>query len=499
MSQTLALDRHDPDVLASSIFDRVADSLSRPNMPLNEYLKAAWPLIEPSRPLVMSWHIELVLEHLAAVDLGQITRLLINVPPRSLKSNTVSLAWPTWSWTQRAWRKWIFASYSASLSTMHSIARRRVLESDWFLQNWGDSCKLESDQNQKAEYQNTQRGVMIATSVGGSITGKGGDVLVIDDLINPVEAESKTQREAAIAYYKQTLLTRLDDKKTGAIVIIEQRTHNMDLSGTVIREGGFVHVKVPAEAPVRSVVKFPLSGREILREEGSVICEEREDKATLAAQRAAMGTRAYAAQYQQEPIASDSGHFHIGWWKYHKLIPIHDIVWQWSWDTAMEEGEENDYSVGILFGHGAYGTFIERVVRQRLQYPELKRVMVAEWQARPGHVLLIEDKVSGKSLAQDLIRNTNLPVLPVKPAGDKVFRASLCSPYVESGRVSLKEDEPWIADFLEETSMFPQFAHDDQVDAFSQGMNHFYLGAPKPIASMGGGGVAPFTPKPDWL
>ena len=212
-----------------------------------------------------------------------------------------------------------------------------------------------------------------------------------------------------------------------------------------------------------------------------------------------MGTRAYAAQYQQEPIATDSGHFHIGWWKYYSMIPVHDIIWQWSWDTAMEEGQENDSSVGILLGHGAYGTFIADIIKGRWQFPELKRMMTAAWDKHPAHTLLIEDCVSGKSLAQELIRTTNLPVIPVKPAGDKVFRASLCSPYVESGRVFLKEGAEWISEFLEEASLFPQAAHDDQVDAFSQGMNHFYLGAPKPIASMSGAGLAPFVPKPDWL
>jgi predicted phage terminase large subunit-like protein len=211
-----------------------------------------------------------------------------------------------------------------------------------------------------------------------------------------------------------------------------------------------------------------------------------------------MGTRAYAAQYQQEPIATDSGHFHIGWWKYHKIVPLADTIYHWSWDMAMEEGEENDFSVGILFGHSAYGTFIEHVVRGRWQYPELKRIVTAEWEAHPAHALLIEDCVAGKSLAQDLIRTGNLPVIPVKPSGDKVFRASLCSPYVEAGRVSLKEGAPWIADFLEETSMFPQAPHDDQVDAFSQGMNHFYQGAPKPVAAMAGS-IQSFNAKPDWL
>ena len=485
--------------LTARLFKGVSKALRRQQISLPDYLKATWPLIEPSKEFVSTWAVDCIFEHLEAVFLGQIKRLVINIPPRNLKSTLVTIEWPTWYWTERPWTKFIFASYSSTLSKDHSMSRRTLIESPYYQKHWGDMTRIKDDQNRQEMYQNTQRGHMIATSVGGSITGQGGDILVLDDLINPEQAESEAERKRAINFYQKTLLTRLNDKKTGVIVAVEQRTHHQDLSGTVLKEGGWVHVKIPAEAPAREVVLFPLSGREVTREPGDVICPEREDKATLERQKKGMGTRAYSAQYQQEPHAADSGYFHLAWWQYYKVMPISEVLYHWSWDTAMEEGEENDYSCGILFGHRAQGTFIEHIVRGRWQYPELKKIMIAEFNAHPANALLIEDKVSGKSLAQDLARNTNLPVIPVKVAGDKVFRASLCSPYVEAKRVFLPDGAPWIADFLEETSMFPQWAHDDQVDALSQGLNFFNLGSPKPLAAMSGQNAPLDIPRPDWL
>ena len=152
---------------------------------------------------------------------GHIRRLLINVPPRSMKSLLVSVLWPTWEWIRWPGGRWIFACYADALATKHSVDRRTVLQSTWYQARWGDRIQLASDQNVKGEFQNTKRGVMLATSIGGSITGKGGDRIVADDLHNPLQAESDAQREAALSYFRQTLSTRLDNKKTGAIVVVD--------------------------------------------------------------------------------------------------------------------------------------------------------------------------------------------------------------------------------------------------------------------------------------
>ncbi len=462
------LEPADPNQIAASFLRRVSHSLVKEKPPLRDFTRAAWPIIEPSRPLIVTWAFDCILEHLEAVDAGQITRLLINVPPRHLKSILVSIMWPTCSWTATPWMRWIFASYSGNLSTKHSLDRRRIIESPWYQKEWGDMCHLEEDQNQKTQYQNTQRGAMFATSVGGSITGQGGDREVIDDLINPEDAESKPVRESSIDFYKRTLLSRLDDKKTGAIVAVEQRTHKSDLSGTLIREGGWTHVKIPAIAPARIVVKFPLSGRELVRAEGSVICEEREDKATLDKLKIAMGSRAFSAQYQQEPVSADSGYFHVDWWKFYKPSALPTVIRSCrAWDTAVKTGQENDFTCGCLIHLCENGYYVnEHFFKARIKYPELKARIKMEAAARPAEIEPIEDASAGASVIQDLQRETALPIIPFLSVKDKVTRASIVSPLVEAGKVFLPEGAPWVADFIDACASFPDVEHDDDIDAF---------------------------------
>src|SRR5262249_30647513 len=157
----------------------------------------------------------LVCEYLEAVTAGECRHLLINLPPRSMKSLLVSVMWPTWEWIRRPGGRWIFASFADTLATKHSLDRRTIIQSSWYQSRCGDRVRLTDGQNAKAELQNTARGVMIATSVGGSVTGKGGDRIVVDDLHNPLQAESDAQRETAVTFYRTTLSTRLNDKKTG--------------------------------------------------------------------------------------------------------------------------------------------------------------------------------------------------------------------------------------------------------------------------------------------
>lgn len=462
----------DPSLASASFLRRIQKTLTREPINQRDFFMQAWNIIEPNKTLVPSWHIDLILEYLAAVDMGQIKRLVINIPPRHLKSDIVTVVWPAWSWTESPWLRWIFASYAASLSVALSVKRRRIIDSPWYQKNWGDMVCLEDDQNQKAEYQNVQQGLMASTSVGGSITGKGGDRIVIDDLMNPDLAESKAHRETSIEFYTSTLSTRLDNKKTGAIVAIEQRLHKLDLTSTLLKEGSWTHLSIPAEAPAQTVVKFPLSGRTFLRQEGSVICDEREDKAILAQQKTAMGSRRYLAQYQQDPVSAEGGYFQVAWWKFYRELPV-SISKTRGWDTAVKTGQENDYSAGCLVHKCENGYYLDRTFfKARVQYPELKRRIKMEADARPADVEVIEDASAGASVIQDLQRETSLPIIPFISSKDKVTRASVVSPLVEAGKVFLPEGEPWVADFINTMAAFPDVEHDDDADAFVIALMH---------------------------
>ena len=146
---------------------------------LRSYVEQAWPILEPDTPFLSNWHIDYLAEHLEAVTAGEITRLLINIPARYMKSLLVSVFWPTWEWIQQPGRRWIFVSYADALSSKHSVDRRTVIQSRWYQHRWGTQVRLAPDQNVKSEFLNTRRGHMIATSIGGSITGKGGSRIVV--------------------------------------------------------------------------------------------------------------------------------------------------------------------------------------------------------------------------------------------------------------------------------------------------------------------------------
>jgi hypothetical protein len=199
---------------------------------LRVFVQQAWAILEPQTPFLPNWHIDLISEYLEAVSAGQITRLVINLPPRYMKSLLVSVLWPVWEWLHTPHTRWLFASYSESLAAQHSLDRRTVLQSAWYQDRWGSRFQLTADQNEKTECRNDRRGSMTATSVGGTATGKGGNRIVVDDPHNPTQAESDRQREQANTFFLTTLSTRLDDKRDGAIVLVMHRLHTRDLTRT---------------------------------------------------------------------------------------------------------------------------------------------------------------------------------------------------------------------------------------------------------------------------
>jgi hypothetical protein len=229
---------------------------------LADFVRQAWPVLEPKTPYLENWHIELLIEALEAVAAGDLLRLIINVPPRTGKSLLASVFFPLWAWLRNPSERFLFASYSGQLATKHSVDRRAVIQSQWFRSRWGSLIKFADDGNLKSEFMNTARGQMIATSVGASATGRGGNSLVCDDLINPDQANCDALRTGSIRWFDETFSTRLDDKRQGRIIVIEQRTHSQDLTGHLLAEPDWYHIALPAIAERRTKVAFPRSGRE---------------------------------------------------------------------------------------------------------------------------------------------------------------------------------------------------------------------------------------------
>lgn len=442
---------------------------------LRRYVEHAWPILEPAVTFQSNWHIDYLVEHLEAVTAGQITRLLVNIPPRYMKSLLVSVLWPTWEWIHAPHRRWVFASYAEALSTKHSMDRRTILQSSWYQQRWGDRVTLASDQNVKHEFVNTRRGHMIATSIGGSITGKGGNRIVVDDPHHPIQAESETQREAALTYFSRTLSTRLDNKNDDAIVVVMQRLHERDLAALCL-DLGFTHVCLPAEADVPTRLVFPRSRRVHQRELGDVLWPGREGPAVLARQKVALGSAAYAGQYQQRPAPAGGLLFQRDWFRfYDELPPV--TSWLQSWDMTFKDNPSSDYVVGLQAArNGADLYLIDRTKGQWAFADTCRSVLALHRRYPETSTILIEEAANGPAIVNVLSRQVP-GIIPVTPQGGKIARAQAAQPMVEAGNVWLPNPRPygrllperaWVDDFLHQLCIFPTGAHDDDVDAFSQ-------------------------------
>ena len=480
--------------------EQVQAELSRRS--LSTYIKHSWPIIEPGAEYLHNWHIDAIAEHLEAVTAGQIKRLIINIPPRYAKSITVTVMWPTWEWLHHPETRWIFASYSASLSTKHSMDRRTIIMSEWYQRNFDKVFKLANagsrDQNMlntKSEFQNDKRGTMFSTSVGGSVTGIGGNRIVIDDPHNPKEAQSDAERRAGITFFDQTLYTRLDDKKKGAIVVVMQRLHESDLTGHLLQQGGWEHLCIPATSEGKTVISLP-SGKEIEREDGHILWPEREGKEELEQTKRALGSYAYAGQYQQRPAPSEGGILKRHWWRYwhfpgQKLPPVtvrlpdgeylnieniplperFDEQIQ-SWDMAFKDTKTSAYVAGQAWGRVRADCFLLDQIRDKLDFVktvEAVKTLTAKWPR--AHAKLIEDKANGPAVIASL--QHDIPGIIAIPAKDsKEARAHAISPFIEAGNVYLPHPQifNWVDDLIEEAVSFPNGKYKDQVDTLTQAL-----------------------------
>lgn len=434
---------------------------------LYAFVRAAWGLLEP-RPFVPGWHIEALCRHLEAMSRGEIKRLVVNLPPRHMKSLAVSVFWPAWAWIERPELRFLFASYAQSLSTRDSLRCRRLVASPWYRRNFGASFRLRPDQNEKARFENDRHGCRLATSVGGAATGEGGDMIVVDDPHNVKEALSTAKRAAALAWWDETMATRLDDPEKGAVVIVMQRLHEDDLSGHLLRQGGFEHLMLPAEFEPERRARTALGFTDPRREAGEPLWPARFPRAKLAEWRRRLGAYAAAGQLQQRPAPRGGGLVRLAWFRRYREPPAMQRRLVLSWDTAFKPGAGNDYSVCTVWAEAETGFYLLDLFRERLDYPALKRAALSLAEKWRPNAVLIEDRGSGQSLIQDLRREGRVPVIAVSPRGEKAVRLAAESAAIEAGRVFLPETAPWLADFEAELAAFPNGAHDDIADSLSQ-------------------------------
>jgi len=443
---------------------------------LREFIKSSWGTIEPARDFYDNWHIDAISEHLEAVAHGDIKRLIINVPPRHMKSISVAVALPAWVWTIMPQKRFLFASYALSLSVRDSVKCRRLIDSQWYKTHFGQTFELTSDQNQKQRFENDKTGYRIATSVDGALTGEGGDIIVIDDPHNVREAESSAVRESVLDWWDQAMQTRLNDPKTGAFVIIMQRVHENDLTGHILKDeyNDWDHLCLPARyeighpSPTRSSLGFT----DPRTKEGDLLWPERVDEKTLSNLERSLGTYASAGQLQQRPMPKGGGILRAEWWVPWEKPDLPDIEYVLqSWDTAFSTNEKTSYSARTTWGvfrmNGQINAIVLDMWYDRVTYPELRNIAQESYEDYEPDAVLIEKKASGQSLLQDL-RMAGIPVIPYSPDRDKEARAHAASALLEDGRIYFPSDKKWSKDLIDICAAFPAGDNDDIVDTCTQ-------------------------------
>ena len=443
---------------------------------MKEFTKASWSSIEPGVEFQNNWHIDAISEHLQAVVDGDIKRLIINVPPRHMKSISVAVVLPAWTWTRQPEKKFLYASYASSLSIRDSVKCRRLLDSRWYKSHFGDSFQLTSDQNQKQRFENDKTGARIATSVDGALTGEGGDIIVVDDPHNVRESESATVRESVLDWWDQAMQTRLNDPKTGAFIIIMQRVHEKDLTGHILANqyNEWDHLCLPARyevghpTPTNSTLGFT----DPRTREGDLLWEERIDKKTLDNIEKSLGSYASAGQLQQRPMPKGGGILKAEWWGAWDKPELPDIEYVLqSWDTAFSTKEKTSYSArttwGVFRKNGQVNAIVLDMWYDRVTYPELRKIAQESYYDYEPDAVLIEKKASGQSLLQDL-RMAGVPVIEYMPDRDKEARAHASSALLEDGRIWYPSDKKWCKDLIDICAAFPATENDDIVDTCTQ-------------------------------
>ncbi len=450
------------------------------------FVQAAWPIIEPGVPFQGRWYHRVICRALEAVGRGEIRRFACTIPPGMGKSSLFSVLWPVWQWTQKPGHRFLCGSHDKALAVRDTLRARLVIASPWFQRGWGHLFRLTGDQNAKEHYVNDRTGYRVAFGLGGGVTGKRADTLLLDDPHSAKDAMfSAADREAVLRAFDQELANRINDPKTSSIVVVMQRLHPDDLVGHVTARGGWTLLRLPMRFEPEDPCAIPeLRWRDPRRAPGELLWPERYDEAWWREQEKTLGGFGIAAQQQQRPAPLGGGMVKLSWFRRFRALPSRD---RWlevmvAWDTASKGSELTSAPwVGATWVRTETGMYLVRVHRAWHNYPEGKRAVLSEYQwacanLEPPHAVVIEGKSTGSSLLQELGEQTSMPLLEVQPDKDKITRLGVESPAIEAGNVWLPESAEWLSDFEREIAGFPNSATADQADCLSMSLKHFREG-----------------------
>lgn len=467
-----------------------------------EFVKEAWGVVEPKKEFVDGWHIKAKCEHLESTvrhsmgEPGEISQLILNEPPRHMKSSVISVMFVAWVWIKHPEKQFLYASYSERLSIRDSVSCRRLIESPWYRKNWGSRFNLVKDQNQKVLFRNDKGGYRLASSVQGTNTGEGGDFIIYDDPNNVKDVTSDVMREGVNDWHDQVMITRLNTPKTGVRIVVQQRCHVDDMTGHLLKQGGWDHLKLPAEFE-GEYITTKIGWTDPRTHVGQLLWEEQFGHSDIEALKSTMGAAGAAGQLQQRPSPASGAIFKREWFNYyvpHGFVAegmppvrvkmqggIEDIYKDavelpvafeqilHSIDCSFKGESDSDFVAIHVWGRvGANFYFLYRSTKRR-DFPATCKAIREISLMYPCPTKLVEDKANGPAVIATL-KNEIPGLIAINPEGGKEARANAVSPYVESGNVYLPHPllEPWVGEFIEEACIFPRVPHDDDTDAMTQ-------------------------------
>lgn len=459
---------------------------------LYDFLRGGWRYIDPN-PFVDGWHLQAIAEHLEAIVDGDITRLIINQPPRTSKSSMM-VAFDPWVWAQPFSSdtsgpsvQFLHASYAQTLSIRDSVKTRRLIESPFYQRLWGNRFKITSDQNTKVRFDLDTGGYRLATSVGGTLTGEGGSIIIIDDPHNAVEMESDQTRQTTLSWFDNALSTRLNNPKTGAMILVMQRLHEDDLTGHILssEDSRWVHLMLPMKYELdRAKIIYPniIGWSDPRSMENELLAPNRYDAVSIEVLERQLGPYQTASQLQQRPSPKGGGIFKREWWQPWKEAhypPCSYVIA--ALDTAYTTKEENDFSAMTVWGVFEDENENVKIIlmygwKAKLELHDLTLRVQETAKQYKLDTLLIENKAAGHSVRQELRRLSayeDYTVILDDPKGqDKVARAYSVQHLFADGTIYAPDHLSWADTVITECEQFPKAAHDDLTDTVTMAIRY---------------------------
>jgi predicted phage terminase large subunit-like protein len=432
------------------------------------FMQRAFAELNPGTKFMANWHLQALCYVLYLCWIGEIKRLIVTIPPRHCKSISASVALPAFIHGHDPTQRIIVTSYGNSLAAQLSNDTRRVMKAPWYRATF-PSTVIDAGKDTEDLFRTTKGGYRLATSVGGGVTGLGGNWIIIDDPLKATALPSEADLKRANEYYGSTLYSRLDNKKAGCIILIMQRLHEDDLAGHLLQQPGWYHLHLPAIAEKEQDIPIG-DGQVHTRQPGDLLHPERESQADLDTIKSQMGPYAFAAQYQQRPAPMGGGIIEWHWLKHYDDLPNHGkggYIVQ-SWDTALSIKEGASYSVCTTWFCYEGHYYLTHVWRDRLKFPELKAVVQSHALKHRADLVIIELNNCSNPLIESLRKHTTLNTAYIEPKGSKAERMIGETGLLSDGRVHVPKQADWLDTFRNEVVRFPMSKHDDQVDSLSQ-------------------------------